>query len=290
MGYIRQMKLGVTNMQIEYKDVCCAINNLKIRMCAKDVYYTNFLGNRSTYNNCIWIDIVCKDKAVLATYYMNENVKKLIYFSYDIEQLNELLREVSNDILVELVCKNENPIHNVFLESGFSCLGPLIRKSINLDVDGKEFRCSAKDELEPYYAPEFGEIAKISDAGEIHDLLDRVFDYRIDDIPSVEQLREFIINQWVLLYRKNGVIRTLYIYQVKGKRFFSNYSYNTLPAIALYCLEKRAHEYVINNYDVKVKYSWINIENVKSLRRNTSNIDGIYRYVYVKEKDKFKTV
>lgn len=47
-------------------------------------------------------------------------------------ELQELLKRVSDDILIELISQGENPIHHIFLESGFTCLGPLVRKSTNL--------------------------------------------------------------------------------------------------------------------------------------------------------------
>ena len=59
-------------------------------------------------------------------------------------------------------------------------------------------------------------------------------------------------------------------------------SYNSLPAIVLYCLEKRAHLEVIEKYDVIMKYSWINTENEKSLKRNILGFDNVYTYIYKK--------
>ncbi len=52
----------------------------------------------------------------------------------------------------------------------------------------------------------------------------------------------------------------------------------------MYCLEKRAHMEVIENYDVILKYSWINTKNAKSLKRNILNYDNVFTYIYKKLK------
>ena len=212
-----------------------------------------------------------------------KGVCRVYFISFDLKVLAEELMYFPKSSILDYICKEENPLENVFNNGGFRKIASYTRKSINFKTEGKEFKRSHSEILDSYYDETVGEYAVEENAEEIVQLLDEVFDKDMDHIPSVEDIRRYARNKWILIYRNKEKIRALYIFQIQGKKFYSNISYNSMPAIVLYCLEKRAHMDVVNNYDVTMKYSWINTNNEKSLRRNILNFDGVYTYIYKKE-------
>lgn len=220
--------------------------------------------------------------SLVFSYYDEKNVHRVYFASYDLCELSEELEHFPKGSVLDYVCKGENVLKQYICRGGFEEIATYTRKSINLLTEGKEFKRSHSEILDPYYDETVGEYATEEDAEEIVGILDEVFDKDTDHIPSVNEIREYIRNNWVLIYRHLDKIRCLYIFQIQGKRFYSNFSYNSMPAVVLYCLEKRAHMDVIRKYDVILKYSWISTSNAKSLQRNVLNFDDIYTYIYKK--------
>lgn len=222
--------------------------------------------------HCSLVFSLCDEKKICRVYFL----------SYDLQELSGELAYFSEGTILDYICKGVNLLKGVFDDGGFKKIAVYTRKSIDFMTEGKEFKRSHSEILDKYYDETIGEYATIEDAEEIVQLLEDVFDKDTDHIPTVEEVMSYAKRHWVLVYRVSGVIRALYIYQVQGKKFYSNISYNSLPAIVLYCLEKRAHMEVVKNYDVIMKYSWIDIKNEKSLRRNILNFDDVYTYIYKK--------
>lgn len=222
------------------------------------------------------------DYSIVFSYVDEKGICRIFFTTYDLEVLKEELTYFPKDSILDYICHGENLLDCIFEESGFGKIASYARKSINLLTDGKDFKRSHSQILDAYYDETVGEYATEEDAEEIVQLLDEVFDREMDHIPTVAEIKEYAKRHWVLIYRASGKIQALYIYQIQGKKFYSNISYNALPAIVLYCLEKRAHMEVVKNYDVIMKYSWINTNNDKSLRRNILKFDDVYTYIYKK--------
>lgn len=211
-----------------------------------------------------------------------KKIRRVYFISFDLQELSEELRHFPRGDILDYICKGANLLKSVFADGGFNEIAVYTRKSINFQTEGREFKRSHSEILDKYYDETVGEYATIEDAEEIVHLLEEVFDIETDHIPTVEEVINYARKHWILIYRVSGVIRALYIYQIQGKKFYSNISYNSLPAIVLYCLEKRAHMEVLKNYDVIMKYSWINKKNEKSLRRNILGFDDVYTNIYKK--------
>lgn len=222
------------------------------------------------------------DSSLVYSYMDEKGVCRIFFVAYNLEVLQRELACFPKSTILDYICQGENSLDSTFEKSGYEKIGTYARKSTNFLKEGKEFRRSHSEILDSYYDETIGEYATEADAEEIVQLLDQVFDKEIDHIPTVEKIREYAKKHWILLYRKSGKIRGLYVYQIQGKKFYSNISYNSLPAVILYCLEKRAHMEVVNNYDVIMKYSWINTKNQRSLKRNILEFDNVYTYIYKK--------
>lgn len=258
----------------------------EIRQKAKDCCQTLYSNMYQFYNREteeLLCDYRIAHSSLLFSYCDQNEIHRLYFLSFDLQELSKELVYFPKGYILDYICKGANLLDSYFCDGGFKKIASYVRKSTNLRADGNDFKRSHSDILDKYYDENVGEYAEEKDAEEIAALLNQVFNREADRIPSVDDLRDYIRNHWVLIYRLSGKIRCLYIYQIQGRRFYSNFSYNSLPAIVLYCLEKRAHTDVIRNYDVRIKYSWINTENTRSLRRNVLQYDDMYIYVYKKE-------
>ncbi len=269
--------------QLELQDIYSLCTEIKKK--AKE-FSGNVFSNIYDYYNQEIGQVKCDyrmtNSSLVFLYRDNKGVSRIYFMASDLKVLAEELMYFPKASILDYICKGKNPLDDVFSSGGFREIASYTRKSINFEKEGKEFKCSHSELLDLYYDEEVGEYAVEEDAEEIVQLLDKVFDKDVDHIPSVADIREYARKKWVLIYRVAGKIRALYIFQIQGKKFYSNISYNSMPAIVLYCLEKHAHMNVVNNYDVTMKYSWINTKNEKSLRRNILNFDGVYTYIYKK--------
>lgn len=269
--------------QLELREVYTLYSEIKQRAKkSSGITYSNLyqLYDKKTERTCC--EYRFTDSSLVFSCDDEKGIHRIYFISYDLNDLEKELSYFPRNSILEYICKGDNPLKDVFNESGFEEIASYARKSINMRTEGKEFKRSHSELLDSYYDETVGEYATEEDAEEIVQLLDKVFDIEMDHIPGVEHIREYARKNWILIYRVSGEIKALYLFQIQGKKFYSNISYNSLPAVVLYCLEKRAHMDVVNNYDVAIKYSWINEKNEKSLRRNTLNFDGVYNYIYKK--------
>lgn len=257
----------------------------KIRLKAQNSslkLYTNMYQYYNKETEDFLCDYRLAHSSLIFSYCDKKNVNRVYFVSFDLRELSNELAYFPQGSVIDFICKGKNALMQSFYDGGFTQIGVYTRKSTNFLTDGKDFKRSHSEILEAYYDETIGEYASEEDAEEIADVLDSVFDKDVDHIPTIDEIREYISKKWVLIYRISGKIRCLYIFQIEGRKFYSNFSYNSLPAIVLYCLEKRAHIDVLKKYDVIMKYSWINIKNENSLKRNILKYDDIYIYIFKK--------
>ena len=274
---------GMHMEQMELKDILSLQRQIKknAKVFSGKVYSNiyHFFVPEMEHIKC---DYRMTESALSFAYFDEKGVYRVFFASFDLTELKGELSHFPKGSVLDYVCEGENELRDAFLGGNFREIATYTRKSINLVKEGKDFKRSHSELLEPYYNPNIGEYATEDDAEEIVQILDEVFDREMDHLPAVEKVKEYAGKKWILIYRDKGKISALYLFQIQGKKFYSNISYNSLPAVVLYCLEKRAHMEVIENYDVILKYSWINTKNAKSLKRNILNYDNVFTYIYKK--------
>lgn len=269
--------------QLSLQEIYSLYKNIKHK--AKEMgkeLYSNIYQYYNKKDQTVFCDYRMAQCSLVFSYCDGKKVQRVYFVSYDLQELSDELEFFPQNAILEYICKGENMLKDVFDYGGFKEIAIYTRKSIDFLTEGKEFKRSHSEVLDKYYDETIGEYASEKDAEEIVQLLEEVFDKDTDHIPTVEEIISYARKHWILIYRVSGSIRALYMYQIQGKKFYSNFSYNSLPAIVLYCLEKRAHMEVLKNYDVIMKYSWINIKNEKSLRRNILSYDDVYTNIYKK--------
>jgi hypothetical protein len=111
-----------------------------------------------------------------------------------------------------------------------------------------------------------------------------VFDRYLDHLPSVEQIREMLLDRRVLVNRINGVIAGFFIFQVRGQRAHLNHWYNppeTGPNAGLELLIRAYHE--MAKRGVKFVHAWVNVTNHRVIRVHHHFglvPDGLWNYIY----------
>lgn len=211
-----------------------------------------------------------------------ENMVLRCYFaSVDLEELNTLLEKVPNGAVLDYVVKGEMD-YFPWEKSGFKHYQTQVRHTL-ADLFAPHIKTERERFLEQFYQEDFGEFATKDDAGELYDLLYKIFDYRVSRLPSKEELLEQIEKNWVLLYREDGKIVSFLMYQMEGKKYYGYQIYNEGTADITYNLSKRALSYAIEHYGAKSMYSWTNKDNRAANKLAGDNsIDGTYNYIFVK--------
>ena len=265
----------------EYKDYSMQLFEVKKNIIS--------MGNRIITNDYNYStsdkieDVIVGKESIVYTKKDNRGLLRTFFYTGDInsDELSEALKLLDRKgYLLEYICKGQNVLEPIFVNGGFKKLATRVRKISNLKLEGNQLRRLHSELMDQYYDESIGEYAKEEDAEEIEDVLLHVFDEKLDHIPTVTELKEMAKNKSILYFRFKGRIAALHIYQVIGKKLYTIFSYNSLNAIVLYSLEKRAHDYVVDNYGVICKYSWIDVTNEKSLKRNTYRNDDVHNYIY----------
>ena len=98
----------------------------------------------------------------------------------------------------------------------------------------------------------------------------------------MEELKEFIRKNWVLLYRENEEIIAFLMYQIEGKKYYGYQIYNSGTADITYNLERRAVEYAREHYGVNSSYAWTEIGNLGANKR-AGKCDDTFDYIFIKK-------
>ncbi len=216
-----------------------------------------------------------------------EYVNRLFFFTYSLEELTNILKEVPDKCVIDYVC-NEMPdaLESCFKESDFKQHAIYARRTLSVPFETKKGDPKYKAVMAKLYKPEVGTPAEISDLPSIKKIMFEVFDPINSDIPTSEELLEDIKNQTVWIYKVNEEIVTMYIFRVYGRKRYGAMTYNRLSADYLSSLVTNAHKESEKHHPVKWHYGWIDITNKKIIRtlekEGVLELDGIKNYIYQK--------
>ena len=214
----------------------------------------------------------------------NWDVCRVFFVASDLLELSVLLSEVPSDVVMDYnTHKNNNMLNQFFIKAGFQLKASYVRKGMGIQGIGYEDVSAHSDILDDYYDESIVEYALYSDIDEIMQIIEDTFDKETDHLPARENLIEWIKNKWVLIYREEGKIYTIYIYEIFGKKMYSALSYNSVTADKMYTLEKKGYLDAVQKYDVQYIYAWFNRENFGAMKRNVLKEDGLINYIYKKQ-------
>lgn len=269
------------------KYIFSRITELKKRArMEKKLIYSNiyFLYNEDLQHE--EYDCIETEKSIVFSKKDEYEVNRGYFISFQQQDLVECLKDLPSGIIIDYNCRGENDFDFVFQNGGLQLIATYVRRSIDLKKEGYEYKSAFSDILEQYYSEDEIEYADMSDIDTIIELMSNKFDKEKDHLPTRKELQEWISKKWVLLFKKDNVIYSLYIYQIIGKKMYSAFSYNGVTADKLYCLEKKGFLDAINNNNIVSKYAWMNMENVKAFKRTVYQSENIKNYIYKKVEER----
>lgn len=239
-------------------------------------YYMN-------YNNTdMEFDVYQGEGTVVFCCMDGNGVYRCFFYSNAPKVLSSILSSLQKDTIVDYLSRVKEEDHSWLTEAGFLPYALYIRVGKKIEDPGIEKTRELMEFFSGMYDSQCGQYATLEDLESLHHLILQVFDCKKEHCPTKEDLVEYIKNKWVLIYKEDNEILTYFVYQIIGKRYYSNLSYNAITADILYNLERRAREEAQARYDVNYMDAWYDSKNKKSLRRCIMPFDGTYDYIYIK--------
>lgn len=277
-------------MQIIIENTVIAVKNKMTdihRKCGNRKIYNNY------YNNCD------NDKDLYTVYGQNtvllwhddNNVTRGYFYSSDEEELVEMMAVFPKGCVIDYITRNKYELAELMEKAGFFLWAEMHHMS-NAGLTEKErkriYNCGEK-------FSENVRCANLADAEELYDRLYKVFDPQESHLPSLEQLKELINNQWVAVYKENGKITAFHLFKVKKSQYYGYQTWNSAGPQGYFAVIQKAYSLYMDylkahNYPTEkgvIEYCWVNVKNTKSMavvqKYLKRTFDGLYDYVYVKK-------
>lgn len=266
----------------------------EIRRNKKGVLYQNY------YNNCE------SDHEIFTVYGQNtvvfwnndDGVIRGYFYSSEQEELKDLLGMLPSGCVVDYLTKTKDDFLDFMKGAGLQLLHEMHRMS-SACLTEEEKRQNEENKLimnEVLYKPENVRAAAREDVDVIYEKLYEVFDPRESHLPTKDDLKVYIENQWISVYMENGELRGIQMFTVdaSGTRYgYQDWNgtgpegYFSLTVYSGYLYG----EYLKKNNIVppagkeKPSYCWVNVKNRKAKRLIEfwgSKFDGLYDFVFEK--------
>ena len=234
---------------------------------------------------------LCEEEKALIFIVQEPHRRRLFFAATDIDLLETLLKDVPQGVVLEYIYREEeNPLKESFLRGKFEEYAIYVR--ITTKYSGSPYtipESGRRKLLEEMYNSNCGEYAKLSDVEALYKITMETFDVVCDDVFSLEKWKEIINNQECILYKESGEIIAYYVWNLQGKKLYSNMTVNRGTADILYSMERRVFEQMWEN-GIRIYYAWFDVKNKKALLRGNKRIkeviesqEMIYNGVYVKK-------
>jgi hypothetical protein len=201
---------------------------------------------------------------------------RLYFFTSDLADLEQILRDVDlpSDVVAGYLTKatdkaGDENIAAAFQQSGFNPIAT--------------YRRMITYRLPPQRPNPALEYAIAADVDQLYKDLFRTFNKYTDHLPTKNRLRDYVVNQWVIVNRQAGRILGGVCFQLEGPRVNYNYIYN-LSGNGLDFLRLQNNFYgVMNQRGIRAGFLWINQINTRlaALYQSTGwRFDGLQDYFY----------
>lgn len=214
---------------------------------------------------------------------MDHTVRRLYYFTRDFSDMCATVGQLSHgEYTLELMSRDPAENRLSLLQTGFTPYSRLMRLSVS--------DCSASfqnSEISSYHDERVGLYPKESEAGEINQLLWRVFDPRVSHLLTDEEIVAAIQRREITIHRdEHAQIKAILQAVVNPKKFYINQIYNgTEKKIIHAMLLNRLKSYT--DAGGKYAYAWVAEDNAASMRFHKKygfTHDGMWNLVYRLEK------
>lgn len=212
---------------------------------------------------------VLRDEKGIVIVVQEPNRKRAYYAVSDISVLVSLLQRVENGVILECLHREEtaNEMEKFFVKSGFAFYKKYVRITVCYHQNPYTIPEKGRRKIvQEMYDSSYGEYPVEEDAQELFQLTREVFDPLTDDVFTLERWKDIIQKKECILCREQGRIISYYVWQLEGKKLYSNITVNLGPANYSYNIERRVFEHMWNN-GVRVYYAWFDMKNAKALNR-----------------------
>jgi hypothetical protein len=197
---------------------------------------------------------------------------RLYFFTSDLADLEQILRDVNlpGEVVAGYLSKavDEN-LAAAFQQSGFSRIATY-RRMITYRLPRQR----------PNSALEY---AVAADVDQLYEDLFETFNKYTDHLPTKNRLQQYVENQWVIVNRQAGRIRSAVCFQLEGPRVNYNYLYN-LSRNALDLLRLQNNFYgVMYQRGIRAGFLWVNQTDTRLAALHESmgwRFDGLQDYFY----------
>lgn len=248
-------------------------------------------------------DLLKGEKAYV--FFATERYKKKGLFAAvdDEEGRNELIkiiRDNQNDAVFDWLQKGRvDQEFEVEYEEKDSCTEKKLFEEAGLHLYKKYIRILTSYKSNPYLIPEKGrrrilqdmyepggELPCLDDAEELFQINRETFDAKSDDVFSVQEWKKIISEERCLIHREDGHITTYYVWELQGKKLYSNIAVNMIGANHLYNMERRIFEKYWEE-GIRTYYAWFDVKNNNALKRGNTEArlcinskSVLYNYIY----------
>ncbi len=211
-------------------------------------------------------------------------IYRVFYYSCNIEELTDALSKMPEGAILDIIEKQDTSFKEWIDLAGFQLYSVYGRFGIQLPDFEEQKSILEKSRMNKFYNENYGQYANQEDLRQIQKLIAENFDVKTDHLFTDEQMRQLIHNNCVYIEKEEGDIICIVIYQIEGKKLYYNLTYNKGTADISYSIERKIQLQAIRNYGVNYIYSWIDMSNIKALKRNSSPTPHLYNYIYQKRR------
>lgn len=238
---------------------------MDIEQCFKKIYDIKISGKK-VYTNCTKninelkdSRIICDEYSIIILKEKYEGANRAYFYSWNIDNLNESLKECPKDSILEIVTKNENDYKEQILNAGFDCVAKMMKVSNNNIGHIFENELVKVDN-------NVAKKASMEDLDDIYKILYETFCSYISHLPTKSELIEKIENkEFVLIKNQQGKIISLLQQIVKQQSYYFNQIINTGNKKLFHEMVKNElHKYYLNGGNQV--YAWVAEDNIASLR------------------------
>jgi len=199
---IDYIKAQMINIKNKYKRI---YTNCYKELTAKDMIINSYEDDYS-------IVFIIKDQSVYRGY----------FYSANLASLQKLLVKCDANCIFEIIAKNNSELYKDTLENaGFSQYS-IFRRYTNSNIHENLTKNIPRNLLEIDVCS-YGEVATYNDVDDLYSLLYDIFDHVVSHLPTIDELKEMVANNQVLVQKSEGKIVAFLIYKVDGQGFYKSH-------------------------------------------------------------------
>ena len=272
-------------IQLTLKEIFTSINGIKKSATQSE---KKFISNVYFFFDPLKADVLCDARVAADTIIFIQHdvggINRVYFATSNPDRLSDMLCDVHFQSVIDYNSENVNcDITDALEKAGYNHYSTYIRRRYDVVANNYEFNNNERGILDRFYSEDYVSYATQSDSEAIYSILWNVFDPKRDHLPDLETLNKWIDEKRVLYYAEDGIIYSIYIYEVYGKKMYSAFSYNKTSADKLYSLEKKAFSDAIERNGITQKYSWVNIKNYRAADRTNYVNESFYNFIFCKD-------